>query len=287
VFLRHLDRTRLFQHIRQFLDLPPAPSSVGDMDELLRNQSFGSDDGRIPTIKTEDFLPQSDSPYASTGPPKTHPSAGLSYLRTSSHIFNHPIHGPQAHPTPVQGRVIQPKNSAIGSFSPKLGVGGFVTDVPTGLDSFNTTSTLSRYQRGNNVKPAVPGLINIEPEKVGGSKVYLDPKSASIDPKGNTVLEVSLANETAVSVHEGTVGEIPAELKRPVTPPRPFEKLKVTTTPQHYGLSASDAFEAGAQAHAARSWAIGGDQGPDRKNEQIDALKELESALAAHEKEPQ
>ncbi|KFY21722.1 hypothetical protein V493_07171 [Pseudogymnoascus sp. VKM F-4281 (FW-2241)] len=199
------DRSELFRLIRDFLDLPPSPSVNTDYgsiaESLFTDMTSGSLSGK--TVKAEDYIQKSSSPYANTGPPKTHPSAGLSYLRTGAHISNHPVYGPQQDHAPVQGRVILPKNAAVGSFAPKLGVAGVVVDIPTSSDYFNT-STFGHGRKRSNVE-RLPGLINIEPEKVGGSKVYLSPKSATIDSKGRINLSVTGAQNAAVAVLEGTV----------------------------------------------------------------------------------
>jgi hypothetical protein len=88
------DRTRLYQLIRKFLDLPPSPSAKldtpGFFDKFLTKPGQAA-----PMTESDEFMQKSDSPYANSGPPKTHPSAGLSYGRTSSHLYNHPVFGPQ------------------------------------------------------------------------------------------------------------------------------------------------------------------------------------------------
>ena len=227
--LRH-DRVELYRHIRRFLDLPPAPNSLlpGGNDWLSM-----LDGTRASATDAKDVQPTSDSPYADSGPPKTHPSAGLSYGRTSAHTFNHPVYGPQSNKPPVQARVIMPKGSAPGNFAPVLGVGGFVVDVPSGENSFNLRSSGSR-QAGN----AIPGLINIEPHKVGGSKAYVHPKSASVDTKGRIILKVDQADPEAVAVLEGRVDEIP---RQQIMRTKGFSpRLQSTLSLGGYGLSAGD-----------------------------------------------
>ncbi|KAI9733810.1 MAG: hypothetical protein M1818_007077 [Claussenomyces sp. TS43310] len=238
-YLRELrqDRSVLFRHVRKFLDLPPSPApktgldeTVEDLENLLEGNATGPFGSRPYELNASEQLPTSNSPYAENGPPKTHPSAGLSYLRTGNHIFNHPVFGPQAHKPPVQGRVVMPKNAPVGSFAPKLGVAGVVTDVPSGHDSFRTSNV---GRRRGNLLQSIPGLVNIEPDKVGGSKVYLEPSTASIDPKGRIILEVKVAQPAAVAVHEGTVNDTPATLH---TMPR-IRPLSRPRASQGYGLT--------------------------------------------------
>jgi hypothetical protein len=198
------DQTELFQHIRKFFDLAPSPASAsglnGLVNEIERSGTLGFGPVTIDATKTDD--PKSDSPYAAAGPPKTHPSAGLSYLRTSSNLFNHPVYGPQSQPPPVKARLVQPRNGAVGAFAPKLGVAGIVTEVPPSIafNSFNMANTRSRGSRNESIS-------SIDPDIVGGTKLYVQPRSASIDPEGRILLETSEASEASVSVHEGKVGK--------------------------------------------------------------------------------
>lgn len=242
--LRH-ERSALFGLIREFLDLPPAPANSLDENALFNSLGSAALGSEPMTINYADHLPKSRSPYANTGPPSTHPSAGLSYLRSKSHIYNHPMYGPQASPPPVQGRVVQPKNALVGNFAPKLGVAGVVTHVPTYQDSFNTNTINKRLARAGS--QTLPGLVNIELDRVGGAKVWLQPTSASIDPKGRIQLTVSGAQNAAVAVHEGTVDALPAELQRPASPaqpiPRPSRPLFAPSGPAVFGDRAGPAGE--------------------------------------------
>lgn len=248
------DRTELFRLIRDFLDLPPAPSydvTIEDVAEQIFSQAAS---GSLGTKTRSDYIPQqeSNSPYANTGPPKTHPSAGLSYLRSNAYISNHPIYGPQAEPTPVEGRVIMPKNAAVGSFAPKLGVAGVVTDVPSTADFY--TSGGSHRRGGRFATDKVPGLINIEPDVVGGSKVMLKPRMASIDPKGRIILSVDNARPAAIQVAQGTV-TAPAT-QTPVDIALNQAKNNTATRPAgtgSYGLSAGSAANPWAQSGAPKT----------------------------------
>jgi len=203
------ERINLYKLVRSFLDLPPASTKhvidrfLDAMGTSTRSQTFHGKDLAEPT-----------SPYADTGPPKTHPSAGLAYSRTSRYIYNHPVWGPQRSKPPVKARVVMPKGAATGSFAPALGVGGFVTDVPSG--SFNPDSVGMKYKK--TAKPVIPGVLNIEPEKVGGSKVYVQPTHARVDPKGRVILSVEGADEDAVAVLEGNTDNIPVPPPSPIGP---------------------------------------------------------------------
>ncbi|RDW80625.1 hypothetical protein BP5796_05323 [Coleophoma crateriformis] len=256
------DRTELNSQIRKFLDMPPPPTA--DMNK----EFFLSDDwlsGMSNGGKSDLVVEKTDnaSPYANSGPPKTHPSAGLSYLRTAAHTFNHPMYGPQASHTPVQARVVMPKGASTGSFAPALGVGGFVTDLPSGSDSFDVKG----QRRGRKESPLVKGLFNIEPEKVGGSKAYVKPTTASVNSKGQVVLTVDAADPEAVSVYKGTVDEIPT-LSVPQYRPQPFSK-PVATSDEGFGLKGfaeSGALEQGALANSGSLKELGKLLSMDDKN---------------------
>jgi hypothetical protein len=201
------DRTELYKLIRQFLDLPPAPNPVlPSGSEWLANMLDKPTGSSVPSIDSRAYQPTSESPYADSGPPSTHPSAGLSYGRSSAHTFNHPLYGPQNKSPPLQARVVMPKGASTGNFAPVLGVGGFVVHVPAGENSFNTRGTSSKHRGG--AESVIPGLIAIEPNKVGGSKAYVNPKSASVDTRGRIVLQVEQADPEAVAVMEGDVDKI-------------------------------------------------------------------------------
>jgi hypothetical protein len=199
------DRTKINRHIRSFLDLPPSPS-FRMTDEVTDAVSQLFIDVQRQVEAT------SDSPYADSGPPKTHPSAGLSYSRTSAHTFNHPLYGPQKYPPPVQARVVMPKEAAVGNFQPILGVGGFAVDVPSAMTAFKNSPR-------DTAAPA--GIVKIDPDAVGGTKIWVQPKHARIDPKGRVLLHVVKADPEAIAVKKGRVEEIPTEFTKPM-PKRPF-----------------------------------------------------------------
>ncbi|KAJ6169280.1 hypothetical protein N7497_002123 [Penicillium chrysogenum] len=67
--------------------------------------------------------------YAISGPPKTHPSAGLSYTRSHALIHNHAQFGPQAHQRPVEARILRPKGRFKGRMARALaGIGGIAVE---------------------------------------------------------------------------------------------------------------------------------------------------------------
>ncbi|KAM0279834.1 hypothetical protein ACHAQH_004385 [Verticillium albo-atrum] len=175
------DRVTLFSMISEFLDLAPLnpPSAIANMSAGTRIES------------------KSPNPYAERGPPITHPSGGLSYIRTNAHAENHPLYGPQANPSPVLARIIAPRQMAN---SAKLGVAGFVTETPQGDSAFNYRS----YRGG---KARVSGIATFDPEIEGGSKCYVEPISANINSLGKLIIKVDEASEEAQMIKKEMVGK--------------------------------------------------------------------------------
>ena len=141
------------------------------------------------------------SDYDEKGPPTTHPSAGLSYLRTGSRVFNHPSFGPQASETPVEGRVVAPqKIQGRTQARALIGVGGVV-----GVDS--------RYTYAKNEEP---GLASFDPDIPGGAKLWVNPRRAVVGSQGKIELIVDRATKNAVNIARGLHSE---EMNAPEAPP--------------------------------------------------------------------
>lgn len=167
-FLRELrsDRHLLFKLVGKFLDLAPIEEPVTDMlGDLMPGQSRELD---------------RKNPYALYGPPITHPSAGLSYLRTMSFLDNHPAYGPLKYHPPVKGRVLA---SSSDLYKPgSLGVGGFVVGPKPVSNEFR--------QQARNSDP------NVE----GGQKLWAHINSAQVNSQGRVMLH-------AEEVQDKTTGE--------------------------------------------------------------------------------
>ena len=153
-------------------DPVPVPVSEEDVDVYARR--LRNDEQKLNQIVEEYLdLPRkqgSATSYDKTGPPTTHPSAGLSYLRTASYTYNHPLLGPQEEQTPVSARVIRPQTTATNFKYDKalIGVGGVVAEDDR--YSFARDST---------------GITGFEPDAPGGAKIYIRaPTRASVDPRG-------------------------------------------------------------------------------------------------------
>ena len=151
--------------------------------------------------------------YDKKGPPTTHPSAGLSYLRTAAHTYNHPLLGPQEEPPPVQARVIRPQTTANNMKYDKalIGVGGVVADDDR--LSFTRDKT---------------GITGYNPDIPGGAKVYIRvPTRASVDSRGRIELltrrPVNRASEDIAN------GNFHPEAAQP--PPAAFDAAQDRETP--------------------------------------------------------
>ncbi|RYP49124.1 hypothetical protein DL768_005121 [Monosporascus sp. mg162] len=171
------EKIELYRLVSRFLDLAPltqpfnpAEATPNKMYELTR-----------PNV------------YSESGPPITHPSAGLSYLRTRRFQENHPLYGPQLNHPPVEARVVMPRHQPTGNHNPILGVGGFIADI--GQDaSFN-----SKMRRD-------PDLTAFDLETRGGAKKYADVKVAKVDSRGKIIMQVEDAYAETVLVQKEMVG---------------------------------------------------------------------------------
>ncbi|TGJ83702.1 hypothetical protein E0Z10_g5085 [Xylaria hypoxylon] len=178
------DRLVLFRHVSRFLDLAPLTTD----SQFISTMKLG---------RPQDF--DKESPYGVNGPPITHPSAGLSYLRTPHFMDNHPIYGPQKlHPV-VKARVLKPRSANTGVHHPAIGVAGFVADRPTYQK--NLGSVLKYSPRGI-------ALLNLELSLHGGAKLYYQLDAAIVDSSGKVCINVSdPANPTTELVAKEMLGE--------------------------------------------------------------------------------
>lgn len=172
------DRTRLMRgdttkqsslnkYIRDFLDMRP----VGPTKSGSGTQQIG----------------ESPEPVEMT----THPSAGLSYLRTNAVLENHPILGPQSRPTPIEARVLMPLDYDRRQLKTAyLGVAGFVVGAPEHGADFTADRTIRSLQLN------APGG--------GGGKVWVEAQDAYVDWSGKLKLKIQRPqNNDSVHIKEG------------------------------------------------------------------------------------
>lgn len=147
------------------------------------------------------------------GPPSTHASAGLSYLRTNAIMENHPIYGPQMHRAPFLARVLRARNSqAQGKdHQATVGVAGIVTRDPVSA-TFNTQSRLrsAGVVHDPDKKQYDPDdmTAQLDEDLRGGNKLWVHPNFATIDETGHIRLQVTRADREATAVKIGAVEEI-------------------------------------------------------------------------------
>jgi hypothetical protein len=136
-----------------------------------------------------------------TTPNSTHPSAGLSYLRTKAYLTNHPILGPQALPTPITARVIQPRKTRIMiEQKARLGVAGFVAD-----DEYTAQSNAARQSA------RVESLEVLDVKTEGGRKVHVQPLFAAVSPDGKIFIKTKRSNGPELQVARGLLEDRPPE----------------------------------------------------------------------------
>lgn len=231
-YMRELrrDRHTLFDLVGKFLDLAPIepPREIDQLNLLAPGQTKAL---------------EKVNPYALHGPPITHPSAGLSYLRTSAYLDNHPAYGPLRYHPPVKGRVFVSSSDATSNGrSGTLGVGGFIV----GLKQINPELRNSSTTR------------SFDPSAHGGQKVWSQVYSAQANSQGRVLLHAEEAPPISKMVQEEMAGEkqvfhkppeeSPETTKLPARGPRSsyrlmsrrpkYTEMKFTPgTSEGYGLS--------------------------------------------------
>lgn len=186
-YLRSLrnDRVTLYDLVSKFLDLAPLGKPLG----FAQTGVFFYNNKKT-----------TESPYGKSGPPPSHPSAGISYLRTNAVMDNHPVYGPQAHRSPVLSRIIHPRQ---GSSPAKIGIGGFVAGVPAGDNDFNIRPIRGR---GASRKP-LNGISHLDITNFGGAKAYVEPYTATVDPDGKVVVSVRETGAEAQVIAREALGQ--------------------------------------------------------------------------------
>jgi len=194
------NRAQLYDMVGQFLDLaplqPPSAESEGKFSNLA---------------------PPSGSPYSARGPPVTHPSAGISYLRTAMFMDNHPFYGPQKEHAPVEARVVKPRRPGFVGDA-KVGIAGFITDAPQG----DTHSNQRDMARSASI-PNPDGHIwdRIDTSKKGGHKVFVQAREATVNSRGGVEITISDADTEAYLVAQELLGaEETKTFRRPAATPR-------------------------------------------------------------------
>lgn len=194
-YIRHLRATptAFGPLIAEFLDLPEGPRE----DKSGKSTSLDTFTYGRTTLATE--------AYSETGPPTTHPSAGLSYYRSGAHVINHPVFGPQKDNLAVEARLLRPGfRRKIGD----VGVAGFVVALTT-----NTSNATKSWQ-----------------PQPGGVKMLVSPRKAVVDSDGRLHLHAQGASIPAEAVYTFD-SDASAEEKKPREVPQMAEN-KIRSMPR-------------------------------------------------------
>lgn len=209
--------SELSRLVRQYFDLPAFPIANADGEEVdIDDAASGSARTRAASEsanKNKDLLNAITNRLATRAPespPATHPSAGLSYLRTSQYLHNHPIYGPQMHHEPIQARVIRPRSAqgVNGDKKAQIGVGGFVTEDSNSA-GFNSNNRIRTNDEPTLEQQYITSISQLDVDTPGGNKVWVRPVRASVDEKGYVQLLVERASDQAVGVKIGKPVEAP------------------------------------------------------------------------------
>ncbi|MCJ1485698.1 hypothetical protein MMC06_005873 [Schaereria dolodes] len=182
-------RRELEGYITRFFDLP------GVDGRSLPQRDAGP---QRPLSIYDKAMRSNGSMESGQGPPKTHRSAGLSYLRTSSHVPNHPLIGPMSTQQPVQSRILLAASQGMQQSKVTVGVGGVTAvEIPKGGQGYLQDRS----------KPK--GWASFDPDIEGGPKVWVHPKQASIDSHGRIRLHIDIADKNTLDVWMGESDEEP------------------------------------------------------------------------------
>lgn len=212
----------------------PDSVAVSDEDVEVYVRRLRKDEDKLNKIVEEYLdLPRDRgtamTSYDRKGPPTTHPSAGLSYLRTGSHTYNHPLLGPQEELAPVQARVIRPQTTASNKHHDRalIGVGGVVAEDDR--LTFTRDST---------------GLTGYNPDISGGAKIYVRATRASVNPHGRIELSTRRPRDrTSENIAKGYYHSEGAEF--PQLPPAAVDAAQNRETPTLTTTKPGRAREAG------------------------------------------
>lgn len=164
--------------IGEFFDLPPFP----------RNRRPATGYGKVDVSRV---LLEEDEETVSHA---THPSAGLSYLKSNAFMENHPIHGPQLQHSPAEARVLRPRESSNSQAeSALLGLGGFaVKDI-----------TVKHSRQPKEPDSVSEKTRNWNLERPGSNKLWATPGYAFVDDQGKICMSIDYPDNEAIAVKTG------------------------------------------------------------------------------------
>lgn len=166
--------------VEKFLDLPTVQSSGNAAADM-----------------------QAKSQFYEQGPPKTHPSAGITYLKSDAFLDMHPILGPQKHHAPVEARILSsPYFGSKGAG--KIGIAGVVGNDPSGREKFRSIPKAPDDSDPWEVSDRASNGIGIGTP--GGNRIWVQPTRLGVNSRGRISLGSANSNRNTVSVHTGEVG---------------------------------------------------------------------------------
>lgn len=160
--------------IGEFFDLPPFP----------KNKALPSGINLTAPLSEEN-----------SNPPPVHPSGGLSYIKTGAFMENHPVHGPQVSRTPVEARVLRPREDGNGQYEHALlGVGGFTAR--------DITAKNFRTSKDTTISPGVR-THKWDFDDPDFNKLWVQPAYGFMDEAGKVRMRILYPDKEAVAVKTG------------------------------------------------------------------------------------
>jgi hypothetical protein len=122
--------------------------------------------------------------YTEFGPPRTHPSAGLSYLKTDTTATNDVEKGPRSSKPELVARLVKSTNIPNQGYRPTVGVAGFIV---SGLShsQISTTSDQFKFEAQD-----------------GGKKLIVEPTGATVSSNGSLGLQTRLLRDWKIENDE-------------------------------------------------------------------------------------
>ncbi|KAL9092022.1 MAG: hypothetical protein Q9159_001020 [Coniocarpon cinnabarinum] len=190
--------------VTRFLDLPILGSSIQD-------HVTSGGQGHFAITAEMHFARSPSNGTIATGPPTTHPSAGLSYLRTNAILPNHHIFGPLNQQHPTVARILTRRVEFL-TQKGYLGVAGFVvqdSDKTRGDRKVIPEIRRQTLQGQQDNKPvpdqdARGNTMGISLE--GGARIWVQAQGARVDQAGRVHLRLRSATHAEVDAKNMDLG---------------------------------------------------------------------------------
>lgn len=195
--------------------LPPATDSEIDTYILTLRQTFALGSELAILLQTFLDLPAVAGSALETyhqsfyeqGPPKTHPSAGLSYLRSDAFLDNHALFGPQRVRPPTEARLLASSFRAAANpniQSGRIGVAGVVALQPTGPGRpIRSIPDLPHNDDMQEVEDRK--LNNVGLGTPGGNRMWVQATGLGLNSRGRIHLKTAIGDSVGVGVYTGAL----------------------------------------------------------------------------------